>query len=353
MIISRKIRLTGLILILAIVACNDKKDKPVAAAPGGGQRGAQNIQVEAYIVKKRVIAENIEAPGTVLPFEETEIRPEVSGRVVQLNIPEGRMVRKGTLLVKLFDGDLQAQLKKLQVQLSIAEKTVERYRELLKISGVSQQEVDLNELQVSNLKADINLVQVDIARTRIYAPFDGTVGLKNISMGAYVTPVNVITTLRKVNQLKLQFTVPEKYSDNMTRGKTVQFAIDGIRKKFAATIVATETSIEANTRSLRVLAVVKGNDATLVPGTFAKVQLQMGHDNEAMVIPSHAVVPQARNKRVILYKSGTAQFQIINTGIRDSTFVEVIDGLNVGDTVITTGLLAIRPESKVTISKVQ
>ena len=139
----------------------------------------------------------------------------------------------------------------------------------------------------------------------------------------------------------------------MNRGKMVQFAIDGIRKKFAATIVATETSIEANTRSLRVLAEVRGNDAALVPGAFAKVLLQMGKDNEAMVIPSHAVVPQARNKRGIVYKGGIAQFQIINTGIRDSTFVEVIDGLNVGDTVITTGLLAIRPESKVTISKVQ
>jgi membrane fusion protein (multidrug efflux system) len=351
MMFINKIVITGFVFTLALVACKEKKDKPVAAAPGG-QRNP-NMQVEAYIVKTRVISENIEAPGTLMPFEETEIRPEVSGRVVQLNIPEGRLIRKGTLLVKLFDGDLQAQLKKLQVQLSIAEKTVERYRELLKISGVSQQEVDLNELQVSNLKADINLVQVDIARTRIYAPFNGTVGLKNISVGAYVTPANVITTLRQVNQLKLQFTVPEKYSENMKRGKTVQFAIDGIRKKFIATIVATETSIEANTRSLRVLAVVSGNDAALVPGAFAKVQLQMGQDNQAMVIPSHAVVPQARNKRVIVYRGGTAQFQIINTGIRDSTFVEVIDGLNVGDTVITTGLLAIRPETKVTISKVQ
>ena len=351
MMFTKKLLFAGFVIILAFVACKAKKDKPVAAAPGG-QRNP-NMQVEAYIVKTRVIAENIEAPGTLMPFEETEIRPEVSGRVVLLNIPEGRVVRKGSLLVKLFDGDLQAQLKKLQVQLSIAEKTVERYRELLKISGVSQQEVDLNELQVSNLKADINLVQVDIARTRIYAPFDGTVGLKNISVGAYITPANVITTLRQVNQLKLEFTVPEKYSDNMNRGKTVQFAIDGIRKKFAATIIATETSIEANTRSLRVLAVVRGKDAALVPGAFAKVQLLMGKDNEAMVIPSHAVVPQARNKRVIVYKGGTAQFQIINTGIRDSTFVEVIDGLNVGDTVITTGLLAIRPESKVTISKVQ
>lgn len=339
------------IIIFFLISCkNDKKDEK---ATTGERPRAPVLQVEGFIVRTKLISENIEAPGTIMPYEETEIRSETSGRIVSLNIPEGRVVRKGTVLAKLFDGDLQAQLNKLQVQLSIAEKTVERYRELLKISGVSQQEVDLNELQANNLRADINLVRVDIGRTLIRAPFDGTVGLRNISVGAYVTPTNVITTIRQTNQLKLEFSVPEKYSDNMGRGKVINFAIDGVRQKFGATVMATESSIEANTRSLRVLAVVKGRHSALVPGTFAKVLLQMGETDQAMIIPTQAVVPQARNKRVILYKGGTAQFQVVTTGIRDSTFVQVIDGLNVGDTVITTGLLAIRPESKITISKVQ
>ena len=347
-----KILPAGFILFLFFLSSckNEKKDEKPAA---GTRPRNPVLQVEGFIVKTKLISENIEAPGTLLPFEETEIRAETSGRVVSLNIPEGRIVSKGTVLAKLFDGDLQAQLKKLQVQLSIAEKTVERYRELLKISGVSQQEVDLSELQANNLRADINMVKVDIGRTQIRAPFSGTVGLKNISVGAYVTPANIITTIRQTNQLKLEFSVPEKYSDNMARGKVVSFAIDGVRQKFGATVIATESSIEANTRSLRVLAVVRGKHPALVPGTFAKVLLQMGETDQAMIIPTQAVVPQARNKRVILYKGGTAQFQVVTTGIRDSTFVQIIDGLTVGDTVITTGLLAIRPESKITISKVQ
>ncbi|HUR11867.1 MAG TPA: efflux RND transporter periplasmic adaptor subunit [Flavitalea sp.] len=357
-------RIKNLVFISLVIPvlfsnCGGKAEKKQIAAEkksaggAGGGRGNQPLLVEGYVVKTKTISENIEAPGTLMPFEETEIRPETSGRVVSLNIPEGRVVRKGTILVRLFDGDLQAQLKKLEVQLSIAEKTVERYRELLKISGISQQEVDLSELQANNLRADINLIKVDIGRTQIRAPFDGTVGLKNISLGAYVTPSNIITTLRQVSQLKLEFTIPEKYSDNMSRGKVVNFAIDGVRQKFGATVIATEAGIEQTTRSLRVLAIVRGKNPALVPGTFAKVLLQMGQENQAMIIPTQAVVPQARNKRVIVYKAGIAQFQVVTTGIRDSTFIQVIDGLNVGDTIITTGLLAIRPESKVTISKVQ
>ena len=340
----------GLIVIFFLFSCKEKKDQK--SALGSGPRNSV-IQVEGFIVKTKSISENIEAPGSLLPYEETQIRAETSGRVVQLNIPEGRMVGKGTILARLFDGDLQAQLNKLQVQLSIAEKTVERYRELLKISGVSQQEVDISELQANNLRADINLVRVDIGKTHIRAPFSGTVGLKNISVGAYITPSEVITTIRQITQMKLEFSVPEKYSENMNRGKIVNFGVDGIREKFRATVIATESSIEANTRSLRVLAVVSGKHPALVPGAFAKVMLQMGLTDQALIIPTQAVVPQARNKRVILYKSGTAQYKVVTTGIRDSTFVQVIDGLNAGDTVITTGLLAIRPESKISISKVQ
>src|SRR5829696_6421186 len=149
------------------------------------------VQVEAFIVRTRPLSENIQVPGTLLPYETTEIRPEISGRLVELNIPEGKVVQKGTLLAKLFDEDLQARLKKLEVQLSIAQKTVERQKALLDISGISQQEYDLSQLEANNLSADIGLVKVDISKTHISAPYTGKIGLKNISLGAYVTPSNI------------------------------------------------------------------------------------------------------------------------------------------------------------------
>jgi membrane fusion protein (multidrug efflux system) len=339
------------ILFLILLSCeNKKKNTPPPNATAYGNRP---MQAEGYIVKTKSISENIDVPGTLFPFEETEIRPEISGRIVYLNVPEGRSVAKGTVLAKLFDGDLQAQLKKLQVQLEIAQQTTTRYKELLKIGGISQQEYDLTELQVNNLKADMELVRVDIYKTTIRAPYTGRIGLKSISAGAYITPTTIITTISQVNKLKMEFTVPEKYSGYMQRGRIVNFTVAASDKKFSSAIMATESNIEANTRTLKVRSVVNGTHPSLVPGAFAKVTLQMGQTDQAVMIPTQAVIPQARNKRVIVYRDGTAKFEIVTTGIRDSSFVQIVEGLKAGDTIITTGLLAIRPDSKIKLSKIQ
>jgi membrane fusion protein (multidrug efflux system) len=350
--IQRKARYfsPALFFVFLIFSCKEEKPQTQAANPG---RGGGPAQVEGFIVKTRSLSENIEVPGTLLPFEETVIRSEISGRLVQLNIPEGGFVKKGFLLAKLFDGDLQAQLSKLKVQLEIAAKTAERQKELLTINGISQQEYDLSELQVSNLKADIELIKVDIVKTEIRAPYDGRIGLKGISMGAYITPTDIITTIRQVSQLKLEFTVPEKYADNMKKGQNINFTITGVTQRFSSQVLATESSIEATTRTLKIRAVVKGNHPALVPGAFAKIALQMGKDDKALIIPTQAVIPQARNKVVIMYNGGTARFGPIVTGIRDSSYIQVLEGLKAGDTIITTGLLAIRPDSKIKLVKVQ
>ncbi|WP_205509776.1 efflux RND transporter periplasmic adaptor subunit [Longitalea arenae] len=349
---NRKSRIViGILLSFIFISCkNEKKGNAPAAGRPGGDRP---IQAEAFIVKTKSLSENLEIPGTLLPFEVTEIRPEISGRVVWLNIPEGSYVQKGTLLVKLFDGDLQAQLKKLQVQLQIAQKTAERQKGLLDIQGISRQEYDLSELEVSNLKADIELTQVNINKTEVRAPFAGRIGLKNISNGAYITPTTLLTTISQVSQLKMEFSVPEKYSEAMRRGRLVNFTVGGSDNKFTASILATESNIEANTRTLKVRAVVQGKHSLLVPGAFAKVSLQLGKNDHSLIVPSQAVIPQARNKRVIVYKGGKPDFTVVTTGIRDSSYVQVLDGVKEGDTVITTALLAIRPESNIKLTKVQ
>ena len=335
--------------LFLLSACKEKKKevKTDHSRTAGGP-----VQAEGFVARLRPLNESIEAPGTLLPFETTEIRPEISGRIVELNIPEGKLVSRGTLLVKLFDGDLQAQLQKLQVQLAIAEKTSERQNALLKIGGISQQDADLSELAVNNLKADIELVKVNIVKTRIVAPYDGKVGLKNISVGAYVTTTNILTTISQVNNLKLDFTVPEKYSNMMSKGNQVKFSVNGIDKLFTATIMATESVIAADTRSLRVRAVVKSDNTPLVPGAFAKVELQPGKQGEPLVVPTQAIIPGARDKQVIVYQNSKVDFRVVKTGIRDSSYVQILDGLQAGDTVVTTGLLSIRPESQVKLTRV-
>lgn len=330
-------------------SCGDKKEGPMAAAP---RRQMGPMTVEGFIVSPTSLSENIVVPGSLTASEETQIRPEVGGRVVQLNIREGTVVQKGSLLLKLFDADLQAQLKKLEVQLKIKEKTEERNRELLKINGISQQDYDLSNLDVENLKADIESTRISISKTEIRAPYTGKVGLRNVSLGSYIAPSDIVTTIRQVDQLKLEFSVPEKYAQEIVTGYKVRFRVDGGQKEHEASVIATESSVDQNTRTLKVRALVKGDNRELIPGVFAKVNLQLGQNFKAMMVPTQAIIPNARNRQVVVFRKDSAVFTVVETGIRDSAYVQVITGLNPGDTVVTTGLMAIRPKAKLKISKV-
>lgn len=342
------ILLFAFVLLLG-ASCKSKKENPAAA---GRPRTQGPVSADAFRVARSSISENIEVPGSLLPFEETQLRAEVGGRIVALNINEGALVQKGTLLVKLFDKDLQAQLKKLQVQLQIKVKTEERNRELVKINGISQQDYDLAALDVENLKADIESTEIAISKTEIRAPYTGRVGLRNISLGSYISPTDVITTIRQVDQLKLEFSVPEKYAKELQKGYKVSFRVDGGGQPHQATILATESSVDQNTRTLKIRAVVNEKHTELVAGIFAKVNLQLGQDNQALLVPTQAVIPTARDKQVILIRKDSVLFTTVQTGIRDSAYIQILTGLKPGDTVITSGLMAIRPTSKVKITKV-
>jgi membrane fusion protein (multidrug efflux system) len=337
------------LLLTSFFACKEEKksQKTTDAAKMG------TLSVEAQVIQASSVSDVIEVAGNILPFELTEIRPEISGRVVSINFKEGSQVEKNTLLAKLFDQDLQAQMNKLKVQLQIAEKTEERERELLKISGISQQDYDLSLLQVNNIKADMELIKVNIGKTEIRAPYSGRIGLRNISLGAYVTPTTLITSISQVDLKKISFSVPEKYSAEIKGGMKVEFYIEGNESTYSATVLASETVIESQTRNLRVLATVSDQKNNLIPGSFAKVRLTLGKNESAVNIPSQAVIPSARSKQVILYKNGTPQFVDITTGIRTADNVQVKSGLAVGDTIVTTGLLFIRKDSKLKLSKVQ
>lgn len=347
----RILQLITVAALLLAASCKEKKKEPAAAT--GGQRQQGPMVVVGYIVKTGAVSEPLQLAGELLPMEETEIHTEVSGRVVGLYINEGASVSRGALLVKLFDGDLQAQLKKLEVQLLIAQKTEERNNELLKLNGISQQDYDLSFLQVSNIKADIELMKTNIAKTEIRAPFNGKIGFKNISTGAYVTPATVISNIRQVNILKLQFSVPEKYTSKIRLGQLISFSTDGSSKKFLARVYATESTVSETTRGMNVRCVVQQGDGSLVAGGFAKVDMDFARNDYAILVPSQAILPQARGKKLILYKDGIAKFVDVQTGIRDSANIEILSGVRPGDTIVTTGLLGLRPEAKIKLSKVQ
>ncbi|WP_126971061.1 efflux RND transporter periplasmic adaptor subunit [Gynurincola endophyticus] len=337
----------SLLVITGLIACKGEAKKTEAPAARNS-----TIIAEGFVAKSLGVDEKLDAPGTILPYEQTDVMSEISGRVVAINIPEGGQVKKGQVLVKLFDEDLQAQLKKLQVQLSIAEQTASRQKELLTISGVSQQEYDLSELDVNNLKADIDLVNVNIRRTEVRAPYDGRMGLRNISPGAYITPTTLITTISQVNQLKLEFSIPEKYSNHIRIGKNIEFYVAGNVKPYQAKVIATETTIETNTRTLKVRATITGHDQHLSPGAFARVNLAFADQDVQLVVPTQAIIPQARDKQVIVYRDGKGVPTTVTTGIRDASYVQILSGILPGDTIIVTSLMTIRPNSKIELSKV-
>lgn len=336
--------------LLLLASCGGKGKKDSQQPQAGAKPPA--LAVEGYIAKARTISDNVEVPGTILPFESTEIYPEISGRLVELNIKEGGFVQKGQLLAKIYDGDLQAQLKKLQVQLDIAEQTESRSAQLLKIQGISKQDYDLSLLNVNNIKADIEIVRAAITKTVILAPFSGKLGLKNVSPGAFINPTTILTTIGQVNQLKLQFSIPEKYGAEIKSGQDIRFTVDGSDKTFHATVSATEVSVAEDTRSLLIRAVVKGNDPALIPGAYAKIIIVLGKNDNALMIPSGAVIPQGRKKLIYLYKGGRAEASEIAIGLRDSSSVQAMRGLIIGDTVITTGLLFLKPGGDVKLTKI-
>ena len=338
-----------LLFLLALTSCSSKS-KEAAPAKGGAQRPP--ARVDAYVVETRSISESIEVPGSIVADESTEIHPEVSGRIISLNVREGAQVAKGSVLAKLYDADLQAQRKKLQVQLQLAQQTEARYEQLQKIGGISKQDYDVTRLNVSNIRADLDIINTSIARTVVRAPFSGKLGLKGVSTGAFVTPSSIITTIQKTNGLRIDFNVPEKYISRMKRGQYVNFTVEGSSRAYTAVVEATESGIAQDTRSLTIRARVRGEEAGLLPGNFARVKLSFDPDDHALMIPTQAVIPQARGKKVYRLKEGKAEFVEVTTGVRDSAMVQITGGLKEGDTIITTGLLALRPDAKVIVRQV-
>jgi membrane fusion protein (multidrug efflux system) len=308
--------------------------------------------VEGVIVKPSILEETIPISGTLKPFEETVLMPEVAGRVVDINLTEGGFVRQGTLLVKLFDGDLQAQLQKSEAQQQILEQTEKRQSELMKVNGISQLDFDQTVLQLNSIKADILVLKVLIRKTEVRAPFDGTLGLRNISIGAQITTATALATIRDVKHLKLDFSVPEKYSNKIKPGFKVKFTVQGDDKQYAATVFATEQGIQSDTRNLNGRAIVDGEIGTLVPGAFANVELRLNENKNALMVPTECIIPQERTKQIILARQGKATFVTIRTGTRTASAVEVLSGIKPGDTVVTTGILFLRPNAPLRFSKI-
>lgn len=304
-------------------------------------RKSNVLEVDVYIAAEEDKSNVVFASGTVIPNEEVEIKSEVNGRLVQLQINEGKYIQKGQLIAKLDDRDLQAQLKKLKFEEELATQTEARQKKLLEINAISKEEYDMAVNQVNTLSADQELLKVQIEKTSIYAPFSGRMGLKNISEGAYITPNNVLTNLVQTSPVKLDFSIPEKYSSKVKVGQKISFTIDGSDEVKAATIIAIDPKIDENLRTLRVRGRANNQNGELMPGMFIRVEMPLGIESSIM-IPTESVIPILKGKKIFLLKNGVAREQIIKTGLRTDTKIQVEEGLEVSDTVIVSALMTIK-----------
>jgi membrane fusion protein, multidrug efflux system len=335
--------------LLYLPSCKEKAD--AADAKNKAQAGQPTL-VDVIVAASRSIDNKIEANGTVVANEYVELHPEISGRITYLNVPEGVHVSKGTIIARINDADLQATLEKSKVLLDLYQKTEQRNRKLLDINGINQADYDLAINNVNGTKADINYTQAQLEKTIIRAPFDGVVGLRQVSPGAYVTPANIIATVQQLDKIKVDFTLPEQYGAVLKKGSLVDIQTDALSNTHRrGLIVATEPQINLSSRNLKVRAILQ--DGNGHPGAFVKVLVNAGVDKRAIMVPTNCVIPDDKNNQVIIVKNGRAQFVNVTTGVRESNNIEITSGLQNGDTVIVTGVLFARPKSLVQIRSVK
>jgi len=342
-----KLVITTLLAIsVCSFSCKEKKEDPKK------KQGQQAPIVDVIVVHSQTIPNTVEANGTVVSGEFVEVRPEISGRLTYLNVKEGSPISKGSVIAKINDADLKAQLNKVRVQLDLAQVTLSRYAKLLEIQGINKADYDAALNQVSSYRADIGIIQADIAKTVIRAPFLGVVGLRMVSSGAYVSPQTVLATLQKPGDIRIDFTLPENYANIVKRGNTVMVETDangGARRR--ATILAIEPQVSTATRNLMVRARLLEKTG-VNPGSFVKVYVDAGASN-GMMIPANAIIPDARAKQVVIIKGGKANFVDIQTGVRQEGGVQVTTGLNAGDSVVVTGVLFARANAPVKVRSVK
>ena len=342
----------GLVLILLGVIIIpktkffSKKDLTITGMPVG--RGG-SLPVSVEVLRPGMLESILTSAGSLLPSEEVNVTTETSGIVESIHFEEGTRVKKGVLLVKINNDELQAQREKSIHQKKLIVEKVERQRVLLEKEAVSRESFDqvLTDLMV--IDADILLLDTRIEKTFIRAPFDGVIGFRSVSPGAYLQPGISVASLVSISPLRIEFSIPERYMNEPLIGQKITFNVAGFNDNFYADIYAIEPTVDFRTRTILLRAVYHNNDYKLLPGMFTNIRLVIGRERDAIQIPSEAIIPQLDGERVYVYRSGKAELIEIETSIRTERRVAVTKGLFAGDTLITSGILQLRAGMSVTI----
>jgi membrane fusion protein (multidrug efflux system) len=342
-------------MALALVALAIPKIRAANSDDGSGpgNSDAPAMQVDVVIAQPDSIAEILTSTGTLRADESVDLTSETAGKVTAIQFEEGERVAAGDVLVQINDAELQAQKTRAQHRLDLAQLRAERQQALLERGGATQEEVDEVLNQVRVLEAELDLLEAQIEKAKVRAPFSGTIGLRQVSEGAYLSPQTAIATLQRLSPLKVDLSVPEQYAARIRPGQRITFQVRSDARSHEGTVYATEPRVDPSTRTLQLRARAPNPDGRLRPGMFANVTVRLGTRGDALVVPAFAVVPALGSQRVFVMEGGTAQPRPVSLGLRTDSTVQVTDGLAVGDTVITSGIQNLRAGLPVRVGRVE
>jgi len=352
---KRIITFTVLLLIFGALAY--PKVKPLLSSPSNNDDGVEQqrspdiLRAEAVLLQHETIEDRIFSTGTLEANEIVDLRAETSGIITGVYFEEGRDVEKGDLLLKINDSELQAEKSRAQYRFNLAEQREERQKRLLDRGGISQDEYEATMNEVNVLRAELQLIEARISHTELRAPFSGKIGLKYVSSGSFISSDTQIATLQEIDPIKIDFSIPERYLARVDIGDKINFNVQGYDSTFTGEVYAIEPRIDRETRTLQVRAISDNEDQLLFPGAFANIVLILDEIDDAILVPTMALVPELNTQKVFLSKNGKVQESRVRTGIRTSDHVQVIDGVAAGDTVLTTGILQAREGMDVEITE--
>lgn len=314
------------------------------------QQNRRQLNVNAMVLKPQKLTDVFRTKGQLLPDEEVDLSFEASGKITNIYFKEGTFVKRGTLLAKVNDQPLLAELRKLEAQIPLARERVNRQRTLLDKDAVSQEAYQAVTTDMDKLMADIDLVKARIQQTELRAPFDGIIGLRWVSEGAFASTGTVVARLTKISPLKIEFSVNERHANNIRPGTRIGFVVEGDETVYTANVYAIETTLDEKTLSLKARALYENPGGKLRPGRSASIEIILREIDNAIVVPSISTIAEMGRDLAFVYKNGKARQIEIRKGLRTASSVQILQGLQSGDTLLTTGVMQLRDGLDVTIS---
>jgi len=352
---------TKTILIVAVVALiaiiyiyprwNNSTSSGPALSSGPPAGGSPELPVTVITLKKETLKNQLNVTGTILPNESVTLRPEVSGLVTKITFKEGQYVSKGTPLLYLNDNDLQAQYQKLEFTQKLFESQENRQKQLLAREAISQEEYDIVLNQYNTTLSDLKLVEAQIQKTIVRAPFNGVLGLRQVSEGSVIGTNDIIATVVNMDPIKIEFSIPERYANMVEVGAPVFFSSESTQDEAEGKVYAFEPQIDAATRTLKLRAQSSNKGGKFLPGMFVKIRFVLGEIDNALMVPAESVIPELQGYKVfVVGKDQKAEERKVEIGTRTESQVQITKGLEEGDMVLTSGVLQARPGSPLKIS---